>query len=227
MDGNTIAILTWDDVIRRIEEDASLLPAQRRDRISAIRRVCEIMGLDPKAVPASLEYLRPLLKRVRPAKHGLQPKTWANIRSNLRAALAQVRPRRPQRHLDPAWARWRAALPDQRMKVGLSRLITFCERERIGPGAVSDAVLDRFLAELETDTLLANPRDCHRRTCRLWNEAVAKVPGWPGVRVTAPPPNAVRQTLPLSSGNSNSASHLLPDIALRSRVTKTSYARPP
>ena len=105
MDGNTIAILTFDDVIRRIEEDASLLPAQRRDRISAIRRVCEIMGLDPKVVPASLEYLRPLLKRVRPAKYGLQPKTWANIRSNLRAAFAQVRPRRPERHLDPAWAR--------------------------------------------------------------------------------------------------------------------------
>src|SRR5271170_29899 len=199
MDGNTIEILTWGDVIRRLEEDASLLRAQRRDRISAIRRVCAIIGLDPGAVPASLEYLRPLLKRVHPAKHGLQPKTWANIRSNLRAALAQLRPRRPPRHLDRAWARWRAVLPNQRMKVGLSRLITSCERDGIAPAAVCDAVLDRFLAEVETDTLLPNPRDCHRRTCRLWNEAVDKVPGWPGARVNVPPPRAVRRTLPLSA----------------------------
>jgi integrase len=199
MDGNTIAILTWSDVILCLEEDASLLPAQRRDRISAIRRVCEIIGVNPGAVPASLEHMRPLLKRVRPAKHGLQPKTWSNIRSNLRAALAQVRPQRPQRHLDPAWARWRAALPNQRMKVGLSRLITYSEREGIAPAAVCDAVLERFLAELEADTLLPNPRDCHRRTCRLWNEAVERVPGWPGGRVSVPPSQAVRRTLPLST----------------------------
>jgi integrase len=65
--------------------------------------------------------------------------------------------------------------------------------------AICDAVLDRFFYELETDTLLPNPWDCHRRTCRLWNEAVEKVPGWPGDRVSVPPPHAVRRTLPLSS----------------------------
>ena len=199
MDGNTIVILTWHDVIRCLEEDPSLLPARRRDQISAVRRICEIAGIDPRAALASLEYMRPLLKRVHPAKHRLQPKTWANLRSNLRAALAQVRPPRPERHLDPAWARWRAALPNQRLKVGLSRFMTYSERAGIAPAAVCDAVLERFLAELEADTLLPNPRHCHRRTCRLWNEAVEKVPGWPGGRVSVPPPQAVRRTLPLSS----------------------------
>jgi integrase len=199
MDGNTIIVLTWQDVILRLEEDPSLSQAQRRDWISAVRRVCEIAEIDPKIAPASLEYMRPLLKKVRPAKHGLRPKTWANLRSNLRAALAHARPQQPQRPLDPEWARWRAALPNRRMKVGLSRLITHCEQEGIAPAAVCDAVLDRFLAKLETDTLVRSPRDCHRRTCHLWNEALEKVTGWPAGPVNVPPPHAVRRSLPLSS----------------------------
>jgi integrase len=85
------------------------------------------------------------------------------------------------------------------MRVGLSRLITHCERKGIAPTAVCDAVLERFLAELEADTLVPNPRACHRRTCYLWNEAVKKVPGWPAGPVKVPPPHAVRRTLPLSS----------------------------
>ena len=108
MDGNTIVFLTWQNVILRLEEDPSVLPAQRRDLISAVRRVCEITSIDPKAAPASLEYMRPLINKVRPAKHGLQPKTWSNLRSNFRAALVQAFPR-PRPQIDPVWEKFRVA----------------------------------------------------------------------------------------------------------------------
>jgi integrase len=197
MDGNTIVFLSCQDVIFRLEKDPSVLPAQRRDLISAVRRVCEITSIDPRAAPASFQHMRPLINKVRPAKHGLQPKTWSNLRSNFRTALAQALPRtRPQ--LDPVWEKLRVALPDQRMKAGLSRLITYCAREGIAPAAVCEAVLDRFLTELQEDTLVPSPSDCHRRTCRLWNEAVKRVPGWPRVPVSMPA-SQLRRTLPLSA----------------------------
>jgi integrase len=198
MDGITILFLTLADIIRRLKEDLSLLPERRRDLISAVLRICKIVGVEPNATPASMQYMRPLIKKVRPAKHGLLPKSWSNLRSNFRAALMQVLPPSPRR-IDPEWEKLRSRLPDQRMRAGLSRFIGYCEREDVPPAAVSDTVIERFAAQLETDTFVPSPRDCHRRTCQLWNEAVGKVTTWPRARVSVPAPLNVRGTLPLSA----------------------------
>ena len=198
MDGITTLILTLGDVVRYLEEDASLLPARQRDLISAVRRVCKIVGVDPNTAPAAMQYMRPLIKKVWPAKHGLRPKTWSNLRSDFRAAVKQILPPLP-RQIDAEWEKLRSRLPDQRMIAGLSRFISYCEREDVPPAAVCDAVLGRFHAVIETDTLVPSPRDCYRRTCQLWNEAVGKVPGWPQVRVSVPAPQNLRRTLPLSA----------------------------
>jgi hypothetical protein len=198
MDGITTLTLTLGDVVLHLNEDPSLLPARRRDLISAVRRVCKIVGVDPNATPAAMQYMRPLIKKVWPAKHGLRPKTWSNLRSDFRAAVMQVLPPLP-RQIDPEWEKLRSRLPDQRMTAGLSRFIRYCERENVPPALVCDAVLGRFHAVLETDTFVPSPRDCYRRTCQLWNEAVGKVPGWPQVRVSVPAPQNLRGTLPLST----------------------------
>jgi integrase len=198
MDGITILTLTLGDVVLHLKEDPSLLPARRRDLISAVLRVCKIVGVDPNTAPAAMQYMRPLIKQVWPAKHGLRPKTWSNLRSNFRAAVMQILPPLP-RQIDPEWQELRSRLPDQRMKSGLSRFIGYCERENVPPALVCDAVLGRFHAVIETDTLVPSPRDCYRRSCQLWNEAVGKVPGWPQVRVSVPAPQNLRRTLPLSA----------------------------
>ena len=199
MDGITTLTPTFGDVILRLKADPSLLPARRRDLISAVLRVFKIVGVDPNATPASMQHMRPLIIKVRPAKHGLRPKTWSNLRSNFRAALMQVLPPLARRRIDPEWEKLRSRLPDQRMRANLGRFIRYCEREDIPPARVCDVVIGRFHAELETDTLVPSPRDCHRRTCQLWNEAVGKVPGWPRVRVSVPAPQNLRRTLALSA----------------------------
>jgi integrase len=142
--------------------------------------------------------MRALIKAVRPAQHDLTPKTWANLRSNFRAALVHAAPQQV-RQGRPEWERLRAALPDKRMRTGLSRFITFCEANDILPVALSDAVSARFLAHLEADTLVPSPHDCHRRTCRLWNEAVETVAGWTSIRLSLPDYRRPRQSLPISS----------------------------
>jgi integrase len=60
-------------------------------------------------------------------------------------------------------------------------------------------VFERFLATLQANANLSDPHHCHRRSCRLWNEAAASVPGWPRVRVTLPNYRRPRESLPISS----------------------------
>src|SRR5215472_4491231 len=189
---------TLTDVIARHEGDASLTPSRRRDLKSAVLRMSEITGVDPRITPASLRFMRPLINAVRPAKYRLTPKTWSNLCSNFRAGVVQAAPRQPRRP-DTEWARLRAALPTKRMKLGLSRMIGFCEINAIRPTEVCDAVSDRFRAHLEADTNVTSPHDSHRLTCRLWNEAAETVPGWPIIRLLVPNHRKPRQSLPISS----------------------------
>jgi integrase len=189
---------TLSDAISRLEEHPSLKPTRRRDLASSIRGVCEKTDVDPRITPASLRLMRPKINEVRPAKYNMRPKTWANLRANFRAALVHALPR-PPRQPDPLWEKLRTAIPNRRIRKGLSRFISFCEREGIPPHAVSDAVMARFLAHLESDTLVTDPRALFRCTCRLWNAAAEIVIGWPEARVSLPNHRKPRRTLPLSS----------------------------
>jgi hypothetical protein len=185
MDGSTEDVLFLSDISASLKGNLALTPARRRDLTSAVSRVCQIVDVDPQITPALLSYMRPLLNKVRPAKHGLRPKTWANLRANFRAAVAHASPRAP-REPDAAWEQLRTALPDRSMRYGLSRLIGYCEREKIAPTAVCDAALVGLLAHLETNAQVTDPRACLRRACRLWNVAVDAVNGWPQHRVSLP-----------------------------------------
>jgi integrase len=189
---------TLAEVIARHEEDPSLTPKRRRDLKSAVLRISEMTGVDPRITPASLRFMRPRINAVRPAKYDLTPKTWSNLRSNFRAALVQAAPRQPRRS-DAEWEKLRRALPKKRMRTGLSRMIGFCQTNTIPPIAMSDAVSEQFRAYLEADTTVPSPHDCHRLTCRLWNQAAESVPGWPPIHLTPPDSRKQRQSLPISS----------------------------
>lgn len=65
---------------------------------------------------------------------------------------------------------------------------------------VDDSCVETFVAHLRERTLLTDKkiRDCHRRTCRLWNEVVERVPGWPQNRLTVPDYRAPRRSWALS-----------------------------
>src|SRR6516162_6902316 len=193
-----IGIPTLSDVIVRHQQNLSLTATRRRDLVSAVDRMSQITGADLGSTPASPQSMRPLIKAVRPAQHDLTPKTWANLRSNFRAALVQPMPRK-WKHVDPEWDALRAALPDRRMRIGLSRFIGFCISQGIVPNEVCDAVVDRFRAHLESDTQVPDPNACHRTTCRVWNKAGETVSGWPQLRLSLPDYRRPRQSTPITS----------------------------
>jgi integrase len=191
------SLISLADVVRLLQDHPDLPDARRRDLISAVRRIAALLDVTCEQLPASLGELRPRLNRILPAAHGLKPKTWQNLRSNLAAAIKTAVPsgsrRRP--HASAAWRRLRNLLPDKRMQNGLSRFLTWCERDGLQPDQITDAVADRFAHELIAGTLVAEPQDLHRRACRLWNEAAA-IPGWPPIALAVPDYRKPRTTLP-------------------------------
>jgi hypothetical protein len=211
MDGTTTFSFTLSDLAARHKEDPSIDSARRGRLTSGIYRVSDIIGIDPRTTPASMQFLRPLVAKVHPAKHNISPKTWSNLTGYLRAALLEPVPREP-RQPDAEWERLRATLPNKRFRAGLSRFIGFCERGKIPPSTVCDDVSARFRIHLETDTW-ARPSDCHRCTCRLWNAAMDSIPGWPQLRLRLPDHRRPRRTLPLSAYPENLQQELKQCIA--------------
>jgi integrase len=198
MDGIITVCLTLTDVIEHLKKDLILSPARRRDLISSVLRICELVGVDPQVTPASLPYMRPLIKEVRPARHDIRPKTWSNLRANFRAAVVAPLPRQP-REQNPEWDTLLKAIPAAWMRERLSGFRSFCQGEGIAPTNVSDTVLRDYEAYLEKNSLVWDPHRCARVTCTTWNAVLDTVLGWPQVRLCVASRREPRRTMPLTS----------------------------
>jgi len=194
---------TMADVITNVGEDDQLHQTRKRDLISAVNRTCELLGRDPALVPASIGDLKAGFATVHPAQHGIAPKTFQNLKANVRAAVKHVCGDRPaaskRRPLALTWAALSAKLPDTRYQGALSRLIRYCSDQAISPECVSDAVVDAFMDHVRTETFAAKPNDILRRATRVWNEAVEKIPGWPQIRLAVPDFRKPRESTPLEA----------------------------
>jgi integrase len=72
------------------------------------------------------------------------------------------------------------------MKNGLSGFIRYCDIKGVAPGQVDDRSADAYIEYLEREGARSKPRDVHRRTCKLWNEAAETVTDWPKQTITVP-----------------------------------------
>src|SRR5262249_43340108 len=68
----------------------------------------------------------------------------------------------------------------------LSGLIHYCSQNRIAPGDVGDANMDAYQEFITGNGKNKDPAFTRQQICRLWNRAVAGVPGWPPHKVTIP-----------------------------------------
>jgi integrase len=179
---------TLKDVLESVQEGG--LPNLRcRDIVSAVSRICEMIGVAPAAMTADATALRPMLAKVLPAAHGVTQKTWANLLSQFRAALRHAgvidAPVVGAALQDPAWAPLvKAVAGDKRLSSGLASFSNWCAAQGIVPGEVDDAVVLRFLEWLEARTLCPKPRDVARRVPNCWNDAADKRSVWPRVTLS-------------------------------------------
>ena len=184
------AKVTLGDVIAFVETDLSVSPAQRRDRLCALRCLAKALNRSPHLIPAAPAKLREILDDVLPAAHGFKRGRWTNIRSRVTAAVAQtgipVIPGRWTNTLTPAWALLIDSVEIKAGRLGLSRLSHYCSDRGIAPEQVDRALFDRFLVELEAQSMSGSPQNQHKVAIEQWDIAVATVPGWPQVLIGKP-----------------------------------------
>lgn len=177
-------------VLAAVSADAALSPLRRRDLVSAVRRVAAALDRAPADIPADPLWLRPRLGKIAPAALGLSQKTWTNILSDFRAALASAGATAEGRGrpaaLPSEWTALRDALTLKRHRIGLSRFMRFCANLGVAPEAVNDEALAGFHAALERSELRKDPATLVRETATFWNQAGETVPGWPVGRLTVP-----------------------------------------
>lgn len=181
-----LATASLGDLIAGLQTDPTLEFHKRRDACSAVRTVARAMGRRPEELPADPRILRDRLRDITPAQAGVSPSTWRNTTSLVGFALrhggVDCMPGRSRDPLSPAWSALRETCGDKALWTGVSRFSRWCTERLIEPGDVTEKLFDTFLADLTARLLVKSPAITHRTTCRSWNEAGGKVPGWPAAR---------------------------------------------
>jgi hypothetical protein len=82
------APVTLQEVIDRLGANAELSDTRKRDLRSAIVTYGKILGQAPQAIPIDLAAIRKTLDGVVPLQAKVSRKRWANLRSDIAAAIA-------------------------------------------------------------------------------------------------------------------------------------------
>ena len=138
------------------------------------------MDQAPAAIPLDLADIRAALDGMVPAQAKVSRKRWANLRSDLAAAIeaSGLRPmlKTAGVELDERLEQAAQRVTDQRVRNGLSRFARWASLRRIGRQAVDDGAIERFIAELEAATLIRNLGSQHRSVALAWNTLVRLLP---------------------------------------------------
>src|SRR5262249_52663513 len=137
----------------------------------------------------------PLAGMVR-ARAKISAKRWANLRSDLAAAIVAsgLRPmlKTAGLKLDEDWLVLLAPA-DQRIRHGLSRFARWASVRGIAPTSVDDGTFDPFVAELDGARLIRMLQNQRGAVERAWN-ALAKLHHAAGLQPVAVPTNRAAST---------------------------------
>ena len=190
--------------IAHVNEDAGLSRDRKRDLVSGLTRISEALGKVPAQIPADPTWLQPRIAALSPAGLGITPKTFANIVSNAKAALAQsgITAMRTRRLVDlrPEWRRlWEALLSSKNHALahGLGRFIRFLDINDVAPDDVCLAHIDSYRAALVCNALRKDPAESAIQALYAWNRAARLLPEWPKITLVAPK-SGRNYVLPLS-----------------------------
>jgi integrase len=178
------------EVAKEIAADELVTPRQRQEICSALRTLARAIGRRLEEIPANPRYLRERLANMTPAMANVSQGRWNNVLSLTRSALKRAglstMPGRSTEPLQREWVDLFRHLNHRRLREGLSRFARYCSRLGIPPSEVTETVATSFLAVLENDGLIRNPRQVHRTMCLVWNRAAEIISDWPPIRLMVP-----------------------------------------
>jgi integrase len=177
-------------VKEQIEFDHSLSYQRRMDMVSAINKVGSLFNLPLSAVPASAEFFRQKFAKINSHSAGISKRRLGNVKSLLMSCLRQVGLSTKflpyQAPLSREWQLHYDKLTDKYVRSGLSRFMKFCSKQGVRPADVKDQAFEDYHIALDEESLVKDPRINHQTACRLWNQMVDVVEGWPQTIVTVP-----------------------------------------
>lgn len=171
--------VTLQTVLDRLSTNPGLTVSRKRDLRSAVTCFAKLKDQPAEAIAMDLAEIRQSLDRMVPARAKISDKRWANIRSDLAAAIdaSGLRPMLKTADIKPNEA-WRRLLAnaDPRIARGLSRLARWASLRKIAPQAVDPSTIAQYVAELADATLVRRLRYVRSFVSKRWNELAASNP---------------------------------------------------
>jgi integrase len=164
---------TLQDVLDGLASNSGLSDTRRRDLRSAVVSFAALMDSSPAYVSLDLALMRSVLDLMVPIQAKISRKRWANLRSDLSAAIAAsgLLPmlKTSTVELSESWVSLFDRAQDRRMRDGLSRFARWASERQIAPREINREVVDRFIAELESASLVRKIADLGQTIVRSWN----------------------------------------------------------
>ena len=184
---------TLQAVLDQITSSTRINENRKRDLRSAIISYGKLIDTPPSSIGLDLAEIRHVLDNAGGVSK-MSPKRQANLRSDLASAvdISGLLPmlRTGGIKLDPAWAALLESTTSLRIRNGLSRLARWASANSILPAMVNEAVVQRFVADLEAKTLVRKIGDQRRSVTAAWNALAVLKPELPtilsGARQSAP-----------------------------------------
>lgn len=186
---------SFADVAKAIEKSTDLSASKRAQWLCSLRQIANAMDKPLEIIPARWTATRHAIGRLHHARVGSNPKTLANHKSNVRAALLWFAGEKgvPCRGT-PFIAEWqllRERLSDRHARSLLSSLMRYCSARQILPSAVNEAVIDDYMRYRAETTALASNDAARRAIARAWNGCIDSIEIWPKQPLVEPPINAM------------------------------------
>jgi integrase len=177
--------------IDAIGKAANLSPSLRRHWVCSLRQIAQALGRPIETMPARWTAVRIPISALHHAMAGSREKTLQNHKSNVRRALVWFAGEHevPTRGvpLRSEWASLRQGICERGDAARLSGLMRYCSGRGILPAAVTETVLDGYMAYRAATTRLATNDAARRSIARSWNRCVRLVKGWPSDALAEPP----------------------------------------
>ena len=172
--------VTLEHVLEGLKANRDLSDTRRRDLRSAVSSFAALINSSPAYVSLDLAAIRSVLDLMVPIQAKVSRKRWANLRSDLAAAIAAsgLRPmlKTSSVELSESWASVLGKSQDRRMRDGLSRFARWASERQIAPQSVNREVVDRFVAELGSASLVRKIAELGQTIVRSWNRLAQSFP---------------------------------------------------
>src|ERR1700693_2820678 len=181
---------SFADLIKAIEAAAELSEQRRSHWPCSLRQVAKWLDRPTAVIPARQNAVQFTVDQLHYARVGCTPKTLANHKSNVRAALRWFGKSHevPQRGapLSADWAPFRDRL-DTRMRERLYSFMRYCSARGISPSSVDDKAFDAYWQYRSDTTNLPSNNTARRFMARAWNACAGGTEGALLQRLTEPP----------------------------------------